>query len=176
MSLEDISSDARDQLAALSQRLSEDPSTRKEFLRLTKRVNPNLPIPELDIEDRAMSMMSQADKRVQQMESKWAERDAIDRLKERRSNLLKNGFVKSEAEINEVERVMLDKGIMNHESAAEYNNWMKQAATPTPNGYNPNPLKQFNMDAFRKDPVRAAREAAAEAMNEIRRPNRPIGL
>ena len=119
MSLEDMSFDARDQLAALSQRLSEDPSTRKEFLRLTKRVNPNLPIPELDIEDRAMSLMSQADKRVEQMESKWAERDAIDRLKERRSNLLKSGLVKSESEINEVERVMLDKGITNHESAAE---------------------------------------------------------
>jgi hypothetical protein len=105
-----------------------------------------------------------------------AERDAIDKLKERRANLLKSGLVKSEAEIEEVEKVMIDKGIHNHEAAAEYHAWMKQAATPTPTGYNPNPLRQFDMSAFRKNPVQAARDVAAQALNEIRRPTRPIGL
>jgi len=176
MSLEDVSFEARDELASLSRRLSEDPSTRKEFLRLTKKVRPDLPIPELDIEDRAMSLVSKSEDRVAQMEAKLAERDAIDKLKERRANLLKSGLVKSEAEIEEVEKVMIDKGIHNHEAAAEYHAWMKQAATPTPTGYNPNPLKQFDMSAFRKNPVQAARDVAAQALNEIRRPTRPIGL
>jgi len=51
MSLENISSDARDELAALAQQLAENPATRKDFLRMTKKVKPDLPIPELDIED-----------------------------------------------------------------------------------------------------------------------------
>jgi hypothetical protein len=51
MSLENLSLEARDELAALAQTLAENPETRKDFLRMTKRVKPDLPIPELDIED-----------------------------------------------------------------------------------------------------------------------------
>ena len=47
MSLEDISLEQRDELALLMKNLAEDPATRKEVLRLTKKVRPNLPIPEL---------------------------------------------------------------------------------------------------------------------------------
>jgi len=176
MSLEDVSFEARDELAALSRRLSEDPTTRKEFLRLTRKVRPDLPMPELDIEDRAMSIVSKADDRVAKMEAKLAERDAIDNLKERRSNLVKNGFVSSAADIDAVEKIMLEKGINNHESAAEYHKWMQQAATPTPTGYNPDPLKQFDLGAFRKNPVQAARDVASQALRDFRRPTRPIGL
>jgi hypothetical protein len=51
MSLENVSLEARDELASLSQMLAENPETRKEFLRMTKKVKPDLPIPELDMED-----------------------------------------------------------------------------------------------------------------------------
>ena len=46
MSLEDLSLEARDELAALAKKLADSPNTRKEFLRLTKQVNPDMPIPE----------------------------------------------------------------------------------------------------------------------------------
>jgi len=55
MSLENLSLEARDELAQLAQTLAENPDTRKEFLRMTKRVKPDLPIPELDIEDYIVS-------------------------------------------------------------------------------------------------------------------------
>ena len=45
MSLENVSLEARDELASLSQMLAENPETRKEFLRMTKKVKPDLPIP-----------------------------------------------------------------------------------------------------------------------------------
>jgi hypothetical protein len=51
MSLENLSLEARDELAALAQTLAENPDTRKDFLRMTRKVKPDLPIPELDIED-----------------------------------------------------------------------------------------------------------------------------
>lgn len=171
-----MSLEAREELASLSERLANDPSTRKDFLRLTRKVRPDLPIPELDIDDRTSSMLQQSENRVAGLEAKLAERDAMGELERRRNALISKGLVRDRDEIQAVEKVMLDKGITNHESAAEYHKWMQQAATPTPTGYNPNPLKQFDMSAFRKNPVQAARDVAAQAMNEFRKPNRPIGL
>jgi hypothetical protein len=176
MSLEDVSDSARDELAALSRRLSEDPATRKEFLRMTKKVRPDLPIPELDIEDRAMAISGAATKRVEQLEAKLAERDAVDNLQQRRNNLVKQGLVSSEADVAEIEKLMIEKSIHNHETAAEYHRYMKQAAEPTPTGYNPNPMKQFDLSAFRKNPIQAARDTAAQALRDFRKPTRPIGL
>ena len=77
MSLEDLSFEARDQLAALAQQLSENPDTRKEFLRLTKKAKPDLNIPELDIEDYTNRVASASEKRVQALEAQLRERDAI---------------------------------------------------------------------------------------------------
>ena len=45
MSLENLSFDERDSLAELSKKLADNPKTRKAFLRLTKEINPDLPIP-----------------------------------------------------------------------------------------------------------------------------------
>ena len=73
-------------------------------------------------------------------------------------------------------QVMLDKGITNHESAAEYWQWMKQAAAPTPSGYNPNAMGKFDLGKYWKNPVAGARDEAAKALAELRKNPRPIGL
>jgi hypothetical protein len=176
MSLEDVSYEARDELANLARRLSESPETRADFLRLTRKVRPDVSMPELDIEERTNSMLQRSEQRVASLEAKLQERDAIANLEARRNNLVTSGLVKSRADVSEVEKIMLEKGITNHEAAAEYHTWMKQAAIPTPSGYNPNPMKQFDLSAFKKNPVQAARDVAAQAMSEFRRPARPIGL
>ena len=103
------------------------------------------------------------------------EKDAIGELKIRRDNLYKKGLAHSEEDIQEIEKLMLSKGMTNHETAAEYFDWMKQAAVPTPSGYNPNPLKGFDLSKFWKDPKGAARNVAAEALGELRKNTRPIG-
>ena len=176
MSLEDVSYEARDELANLARRLSESPETRADFLRLTRKVRPDVSMPELDIEERTNSMLQRSEQRVASLEAKLQERDAIANLEARRNNLVTSGLVKSRADVSEVEKIMLEKGITNHEAAAEYHTWMKQAATPTPSGYNPNPMKQFDLSAFRKNPIQAARDVAAQAMSEFKKPTRPIGL
>jgi hypothetical protein len=71
---------------------------------------------------------------------------------------------------------MLERGITNHETAAEYHKWMKQAATPTSSGYNPSAVKNFDLNRYWKNPAGAAREEAVRALNELRKPTRPIGL
>lgn len=176
MSLENISLEARDELAALSQMLAENPETRKDFLRMTKKVKPDLPIPELEMEDYTRKAVSQSEERVQQLEAKLRERDAVEELQKRRNALMKKGLIQSESEIEEVEKIMLDKKIHDHETAAQYHAWMKQAAIPTSSGYNPSPVKQFDLSRYWKNPVGAARNEAMNALNDLRRPNRPIGL
>jgi hypothetical protein len=71
---------------------------------------------------------------------------------------------------------MLEKGITNHEAAAEYFQWMKQAAVPTSTGYNPSAINKFDLNKYWKNPVASARDEAAKALTELRKNPRPIGL
>lgn len=176
MSLENLDPSARDELALLAQQLAENPETRKEFLRMTKKVKPDLPIPELELEQTVNNAMSQADQRVQQLEAKLRERDAMETLEKRRSALMEKGLISSKDDIKDVEKLMLERGITNHETAAEYHKWMKQAAVPTSSGYNPSAVKNFDLNRYWKNPATAAREEAVKALNELRKPTRPIGL
>ena len=176
MSLEDMSFEQRDQMALLMRELSDNPETRKEILRLTRKVKPGLVIPELDIEDHTHTAVSAANRRVEDLEAKIREKEAIEDLNKRRMNLIKKGLIQNESEIEQVEKIMLDKGITNHESAAEYWDWMKQSAVPTPTGYNPSAVAKFDLGKYYKNPVMAARDEASKALNELRRNPRPIGL
>lgn len=174
MSLENVT--AESELAALAQQLAENPETRKDFLRLTKKVKPDLPIPELDIEERASQVYNKADARVQELETKLKQKEAVEELERRRQTLVKKGLVDAEDDIKDVEKLMLERGITNHETAAEYHRWMKEAAKPTPSGYNPSLFKKIDLSKYWKNPVMAARDEASKALNELRQPRRPIGL
>ena len=176
MSLEDLSMEARDELALLARQLSENPATRKDFLRLTKKAKPDMPIPELEIEDKTDSAIELMRKENQELKAKFQEKEALEELKNRRSALKSKGLVERDEDIAEVEKLMLEKGMTNHETAAEYHQWMKQAAVPTSTGYNPSAVKQFDLNKYWKNPAAAARNEAMNALNDLRKPQRPIGL
>ena len=177
MSLEDMSNDQVNELAALAKQLAENPETRKDFLRLTKKAKPDFSIPELEIEDATTHAVSKAYERVEGIENRLRERDARDSLNERRQSLLKKGFAKDDADIESIEKIMLEKNIPNHETAAEYWKWMQESAAPTPGtSYNPSTLSRFDLSKFQKNPVAAARDEAFKALNELRKSPKPIGL
>jgi len=148
MSLEDMSFEQRDQLALLMRELSDNPATRKDVLRLTKQLKPDLIIPELEIENTTKTYVDKLEKQLMARDAKDREQDALRDLESRRSRLMKKGLVEREEDIHEVEKVMLEKGITNHEAAAEYWNWMKQSATPTPTGYNPSAVSKFVLGKY----------------------------
>jgi len=176
MSLEDLTPEARDELALLAKQLSENPETRKDFLRQVKKVKPEMPIPELEIEDYTRHAVEKANDRVAQLEARLREKDAMDELNKRRNKLKSKGLIDNDDDIQEVEKVMLEKGITNHEAAAEYWRWMQQSAAPTPTGYNPSAINKFDLSKYWKNPVAGARDEAAKALNELRKNPRPIGL
>lgn len=176
MSLENYSPEAIEELAALSKRLSEDPATRKQFLRLTKQVHPDLPVPEIEMEEAVNARASVAEQKVAQLEAKLRQREVKDELNKRRNSLRDKGYVQSDDEILEIEKLMTEKGIANHETAADYWRHMKQSAVPTPSGFPTPVMSKFDIKGYMKNPVGAARENAAAALAELRKNPKPIGL
>ena len=176
MSLEDLTPEAQYELAMLARQLAENPTTRKDMLRLTKKIKPDLPIPELEIEDYTRSAVDHANDRVAQLEARLREKEALDELNSRRNKLKSKGLIDRDEDIEEVEKVMLEKGITNHEAAAEYWRWMQQSAAPTPTGYNPSAINKFDLSKYWRNPVAGARDEAAKALNELRKNPKPIGL
>ena len=176
MSLENLSVEAQAELAALAKTLAENPSTRKQFLQLTKQVRPDVPIPEIEIEERTNSVLAEANKKVETLEQRLRQKEAKEELEKRRLALIKKNLVQSEDDIAEVEKLMVEKGIASHETAAEYHQWMKQAAAPTPSQFPQPVMSKFNTKDFMKNPVGAARDAAHAALAEFRKNPKPIGL
>jgi hypothetical protein len=176
MSLENLSLEAQAELAALAKSLAEDPKTRKQFLQLTKQVRPDVPIPEIEIEERTNAVLETANKRVESLEAKLRAKDAKEELERRRNNLRTKQLAESDADIADIEKLMIEKGIANHETAAEYHSWMKQAAAPTPSQFPSPVMSRFNTQDYMKNPVGAARDAAHAALAEFRKNPRPIGL
>ena len=176
MSLENLSPEAQQDLAALAKTLAENPSTRRRFLSLTKEVMPDVPIPEIEIEERTNKVLESAQKEVSTLRQELKNREAREELEKRRQTLLKKGLIESEDEIKDVEKVMVEKGIANHETAAEYHQWMKQMSQPTPSQFPQPVMSKFNTKDFMKNPVGAARDAAHAALQEFRKNPKPIGL
>ena len=176
MSLEDVSYEQRDQLAALMRELSDNPATRKEVLRLTKKIKPDLVIPELDIEETTTNAVGETRRELEAMRAELAQKRAEEDLERRRNSLIRKGYASSDEDVEEIEKVMLEKKIADHDTAAEYWQWMKQSAAPTPTGYNPSAINKFDLSRYYKNPVGAARDEAAKALQELRKNTRPIGF
>ena len=125
-------------------------------------------------------LVQESNERVMSLENKLREKEAVEELERRRRSLLSKGKVKSEEEISEVEKLMLEKGITDHETGADYFKWMNQAAKPTPaRAFNSNVMDESareTLSKFWKNPAGAARDEASKALMELRRNPRPIGI
>ena len=176
MSLEDVSLEQRDQLALLMKDLSDNPTTRKKTLELVKQLRPGMSVPELDLEEKTNSALEQMRAENEKIRAELMEARQLETLEKKRQALITKGKARNEDDIKEIEKVMLEKRIPDHETAAEYWDWMKQSAEPTPTGYNPSALGKFDLSKYMKNPIGAARNEAAAALQELRVNRRPIGI
>lgn len=173
-SLEDLPVDVRDQLALLAKELSDDPKTRKQFLRLAKEKRPNIPFPEIEIEDQTNEVVTKAMKEIDDLKGKLAERDGQDKLDKIRQRLISTGKASSLEDVDAIEKVMVEKKIADHEVAADYWKWMNQAATPTAPNLHTGLMDKSARDQlskFWKNPIQAARDEAQSAILDFRRSN-----
>jgi hypothetical protein len=139
MSLEDLTTD---QLLArarqtegsqtLIETLSRDPRTREMLQRAMKTINPALVIPEIDATDKVRAEIAERDKRIAALETQQLERDAAQRVRDRRE-AIKVKYRLTDADVAEVEKLMTDKDdpIPTHDAAARVYLASRTPSTPT---------------------------------------------
>jgi hypothetical protein len=144
-SLEDLSVD---QLLQVAQRglnseqmlngLYNDPATREDLLRLMKKKNPGLTIPEIDAKDDVLGRVETSNKRVADLENKLAERDIRDRVTAEKTRV-KNFYQLSDADMGEVEKLMIDENepIPSYAAAAKVFVASRTQAMPTSSSLSP---------------------------------------
>lgn len=118
------------ELAALAKSLANDPATRTAFLRLVKHKNPGTPIPELDMEAKMQAFAKPHVDKVAALEKKMIEDTARANIANHRATLKEKGF--GADDIAAIEKLMVEKQIPSHETAAEHFRMSKELATPTP--------------------------------------------
>ena len=173
MSLEGKTEQEIAALAELSAQLSSNPKTRAGFLQLSKMANPDAAIPEVDIPVQVKAMMAEGLKRVEAAEKKVSDMELERSITARRENLLSdNKFGITKKDLPEIERLMLEKHIPDHETAAEFYAMQRKAAEPTPSNARQSVREQtmptVDLKPFKGSINDWARNAAKNALDEIR--------
>ena len=131
MSLEGMSAQEIERLAELAQGLSANPKTRQGFLQLSKQAYPDTVIPEVDIPASLRQALDGPLKQLDALTKAQQERDMRDRIEASRRDLMTSKGVTA-AEMPKLEKLMVDKGIANHDTALEHLRMQERAAEPTP--------------------------------------------
>ena len=147
MSLENYSVDQIQELAALADSLTKNPKTRESFLRLAKTASPDTPIPEIDLKDQVRAMAQPLVDTVATLERQMLTRSVEDNIMGKRNSLYEKGFKKDE--VDQIEKLMVERQIPSHETAAEFFKMQKQTATPTPSTMTPITLPTNVMESMK---------------------------
>lgn len=166
MSLENYSVDQIQELASLADSLAKNPKTRESFLRLTKTASPDTPIPEIDLKDQMRAYAKPLIEKVESLENQLKVRQYEDQVHSQRNVLTEQGFRKEE--VAEIEKLMLEKSIPKHETAAEFYRMQKQTATPTPHTMTPISLPTNAFDKMKSNGQTGLNQwSRGEAMSAI---------
>lgn len=166
-SLEGLSADEISRLASISQQVLGNPATRTEALRLLRKVNPNVPLPELDLDERFAAQDKQRKDELAALEAKNTERDLAYARDRRKLSMMEAGTVKNTAEFEAVEKFAIDNKIGDYDKAAHFFQMSQQVATPTPGTITPMKLP-INFEEIGKNPRQWAREEGVKVLNEVR--------
>lgn len=121
------------ELAELARSLANNPATRRSFLALVKKQNPNQPIPEIDMEVNLVNFAKPHLDKIAAMEQDLIKERAERSIMAKREALYKKGY--SEDDVTAIERMMIEKQIGSHDTAAEFFTSQKKVAEPTPTSF-----------------------------------------
>lgn len=174
-SLEDFTPEQIEQMAATYRAALEHPETREVMLRVTKKLNPQASIPEVELKDATRAAIKvEADARLK-LEDEIRARDAKDRIRDERQRLRDAGH--STDEVAAIEKLMTDEAkngnVLTYDLAARYFKNSNQTAEPTPHtsralNYTlpPDPMKALKGGA--KGLRAFGREQASAALDDLR--------
>lgn len=146
ISLEGMSPEAVQGLALLAKGLSDDPKTRGRMLALAKERDPSLSIPEIDLPEQFNTLLATEREARVKIENEMRDDRIRREVNERRETIMGKGIAKEDVE--KVEKLMTERGIVNHETAAEFFQAQQHMATPTPPAhlaYQPLELPKFDL-------------------------------
>lgn len=172
--LEDYSAEELAQMAGTYNALLSNPETREVALRLTKKINPSLSIPEVDLKDQARAEFKATNDKLSSLENEIRMRDARDRINSERNSLRGQGF--NDDDIAEIEKVMTTEQIPSYGTAATYYKNARQVAQPTPGQGGAQPSSTYDlpnealaaMKNGKQGISKWARGQAESALNELR--------
>lgn len=168
VSLEGMTPDQIADLATLAKAQLDNPATRQHFLRNSKVVNPEVSIPEVDIPFQMNGMFAQGKKLIDEQAAEIARMRLERDIDKRRDNLMKKHDL-SERDVEEVEKLMLEKQIASHETAAEFYKSQQQSARPTPSMFSPNTMPKIDLKASGMQNMKQwSQNEAAKVIDEFR--------
>ena len=130
INLEGLSPEAIQGLALTAKSMLENSKTRARTLALVKEVDPTQNIPEIDMPAQFATMLDEERTARKKIEDEVRD-DRIRRDVERQRNKITAKGI-AEADVDKVEKLMIDRGITNHETAAEFFIAQNKMAEPTP--------------------------------------------
>ena len=168
-SLEGLNTDQIETLARLAKTMGDKPETRKQFQQMVKTINPSAHFVELEVDEKVSAAVKAT---TEELEKMRAERDQEKQITARnnvRQKLMNEGLIESDADFEDVEKVMAEKLIGSHETAARFRANERQLAAPAAEVpgrggpmYMPQEAKQFF-----KNPTQTSRKLAHEVVTDL---------
>lgn len=141
-------------LAEILQSLLTNPEYRKDLFRLVKKAKPELRIPEVDAEE----SITPLHKEIAELKEKLEQKEREEEYRRQRETIKQRGY-----DPDEVEKVMLDKGIVNPDNAIEYMELQKKLASPSRVAYGE--VQEVPLTEIPKDVSKWAREEAMKVLS-----------
>jgi hypothetical protein len=166
-SFEELTPDQQRQVLVRNEAMAKllaNPETSAAVKRMIKKVDPSQRFPELEVEDLVEARTSEQKKQIETLEANMMQRAAED-SRAKKHQAARDAGVDPE----EVEKAIMDRKIGDWDTALEFVQNRNQLAAATPaEGH-----KRFDLPAGKdndwwKDPTKAARKAAHDAIDELR--------
>lgn len=174
MSLEGKSAEEIEALAKLADDVLSKPDTAGVFQRLVKKNNPNVHMPLVELEDRAVARFKKQDEVIDGLKGEVEQGRAEKEANVIFENLRDDRVINTRAEFNALVTWASENGFMTSlmglKKAAMQRDTEREAAEPTPStsGQQGFELGQGDVGKeFMKNPVAAARSQASKAIDEL---------
>lgn len=161
-SLENYSEEQRASMARAMHTLLNNSEVSRDTKRLLKKVDPKLQFADLDVDDRIEQFKTEQAEKDRARDEADRVRRANESYEQIRGKVTARGFA-----VEEVEKVMKDKGIANYDTAMEYIDAQRQLAPSTPDSLmtmdmpsNMNDMNKMGLKKFRLN-------EGAKALSEV---------
>ena len=156
-------------LALLAKSTRDNPATRKDWFGVLKKANPNLAIPEYDMEQKQHEQLSARDKEIADLRAQVEADRQQAAAQARIAALREEGVIRNANDFSEVVKYAADNGFQTSDEglkrAAAARRAEQEAATPTPTSAIPKP--HIGNKDLMKNPQAWARQEATAVMDEI---------